>query len=320
MAMGPLEGPIFSHRVSDIPAMVVSSPTPKGSDEGSDAAPSSPGVGSYRRRVHSIQGLGGNENRQDIAHIGSLFPQGEETLEKEITELQYDFFKVRKEWPTEGNQYFIPANDLRRLVKVNTILNQLRSSRPDLPEQELIEMAERACASAYKLFAILVCANKSNKFYEFLEERLCDADLPFGRSSDSGHNGFLCSSRHPHKIIRSMKSWGLYQISNFSRDQWQMLSPIFRRRNEVEHYELLNNHVLPFIEDHEQDPGKFTGFGGYSSVWAVVIHPDHQLLYTSTNPAVSVEHPCVVYELTYIKGHQPSISYQATTLDRGERF
>lgn len=293
--MGPLEGPIFSYRVSDLPEMVISSPTPKGTDEGSDAAPSSPGVGFSRRRVHSVDGLEGNGNGQDIAHMGSLFPQGEDTLEKEIMELQYEFFKVRIEWPKERNQYFIPGNDLRRLVTVNTILNQLRSSRPDLPEHELLQKAERACASAYKLFAILVCANKSNKFYEFLEEGLCDADLPFGRSSDSGHNEYLCSNRYPHRIIRSMKSWGLYQVSNFRRDQWQMLSPIFRRSNEVEHYELLNNHVLPFVEDYEQDPGEFTGFGGFSSVWAVVIHPDHQFLYTSTNPAVSVENTCVIY-------------------------
>jgi hypothetical protein len=285
--MGPGEGPIFSHRVSDIPAMVVSGPTPKGSDEGSDVAPSPPGVGSHRRRVHSVTGSGGNENGQDVEHMGSLFLQGEETLEREIMELQSDFFEVRKEWPKEGNQYFIPADDLRRLVTVNTILNQLRYSRPDIPEQDLGQMAERAWASAYKLFAILVCANKSNKFYEFLDEGVCDADLPFRRSPDSGHNGDLRSSRPPHNIIRSMKSWGLYQVSNFSRDQWQMLSPIFERDNEVKLYELSNNHVLPFIEDHEQDPGEFTGFGGFSSVWAVVMHPAHQFLYTSTNPTVN---------------------------------
>jgi hypothetical protein len=278
--------------------MVVSSPTPKGSDKGSDAPPSSPEASSHRRRVHSVTGAGPNENGQDIAHIGSLFPQGEETLEKEIMQLQEEFFEVRKEWPKEGNQYFIPANDLRRLVTVNIILNQLRSSKPDIPEHELLQMAESACASAYKLFAILVCANKSNKFYEFLEEGLCDADLPFGRSSDLGHGGDLCSSRHPNRIIQSMKSWGLYQISNFSRDQWQMLSPVFRRSNEVEHYELLNNHVLPFIEDHEQDCSKFIDFGGSSSVWAVVIHPDHQFLYTDANPAVGVENTCVMYKLT----------------------
>lgn len=289
MAMGPLDGPIFSHKVSDIPAMVVSSPTPDSTDDGSDASPSSPGTSFHRRRVHSVQGLGETNRGQDIAHTGSLFSQGEEAFDKEITELQYDFFAVRKEWPEEGNQYFIPASDLRRLVTVNTILNQLKASRPDLPEHELREKAEDACKSAYKLFAILVCANKSNKFYEFLDEGLCDADLPFGRSPDSGNNGYLCSSRNPHKIIKSMKCWGLYQISNFSRDQWQMLSPIFRKSNEVEHYGLQNSHVLPFIEDHEQESGKFNRSGGFSSVWAVVMHPDHQFLYTSTNPAVGVE-------------------------------
>jgi hypothetical protein len=242
--------------------------------------------------------VGPHESGQALTHIGSLFPKGEETLEKEIMKLQEDFFEVRKEWPKEGNQYFIPANDLRNLVTVDIILNQLRSSKPDIPEHELKQMAERACESAYKLFAILVCANKSNKFYDFLEEGLCDADLPFGRSSNLGQGGDLCSSRPPNKIIQSMKSWGRYQISNFSRDQWQMLSPVFRRGSEVKHYELLNNHVLPFIEDHKLDSGEFIRFGGSSSVWAVVIHPDHQFLYTNTNPAVGVENTYVMYKLT----------------------
>jgi hypothetical protein len=276
--------PVWSHRT--YPTLIISSATPNASDEASDVTFSSKPSFSHRR-VHSAEPISaGDEVGQVFNSIGGQFP-GEDFSDRDpIAALQSKFFDCRIEWPKEGNQYFIPADDLRELVTVDSILNQLKFSKPDMPGDRLLEMAQSACESAYKLFAILVCANKGGTFYDFLQEGLSDADLPFTRSSDSKPSHNLYSSRPPHKPIQSIRSWGRYQVSNFSRDQWQMLSPIFKQSNQVEHYELLDNQVLPFVEDEERDLAKSDTHGGFGSVWRVVMHPAHQFLHLNTNPGV----------------------------------
>ncbi len=269
-----------------LPTLGVQGATPRATDEASEGLSSA----ASRRRVHSHDysvdpPLTSHELNHDLAAVGDQFahtPADDASSESIIPALQRQFFHARIEWPEDSNQYFIPADDLRRLVTIDCIVDQLRISCPDKSEEELQSMTEKACQSSYKLFAILVCANKSGDFCRFLGQELDDKDLPFLKviGADGKWNGNLRSSRYPDKLIRPMDNWGLYQVSNFSRDQWQMLSPIFKESDGVDHYTLLDNHVLPFIEDNER---REVETGGFGSVWKVVIHPAHQFLYKSSN-------------------------------------
>jgi hypothetical protein len=269
--------------------LIISTATPGATDEASDISLSSE-RSLHHRHIHSVEvTTTGEENEQALAAIGDQF-QVENSIDTDpIRALQSQFWDCQVEWPEGGNQYFIPADDLRRLVTVDSIRNQLKYSKPDLLEDRLLEMAESACKSAFKLYAILVCANRVSHFYNFLQEGLSDDDLPFIRLSGSKKSFELHSSRRPNKPIMSLRSWPLFQVKHFSRDQYQMLAPIFKKSHLVEHYDLLDNQVLPFIEDQVRDLAKSGGVGGFGSVWAVRMHPAHQFLHRDTNPGVGTK-------------------------------
>jgi hypothetical protein len=192
-------------------------------------------------------------------------------------------------------------------------LNPLKCSRTGLLPDQLLRISQDACKSAYKLFAILVCLNKGDSFCSFLQEGLCDEDLPFDLSQDVEMGLNLHSSRTPGKPIQSVRSWEPYQVRGFSRSQWQMLAPIFKKSNQVEHYEFLDNHVLPFVEDYRRD---LPSSGAFATMTTVVIHPAHQFIYRSANPDVGEMRVYVhVVRLTDVVGHQPTPSNQTAIFD-----
>jgi hypothetical protein len=76
------------------------------------------------------------------------------------------------------------------------------------------------------------------------------------------------------------------KVGEFDRIQWVFQAPHFHKQpDEIPHFDLDDNCVMPFVEDHEENP-KFRRAGGYSELWPVRIHPAHQNLLDSTNPRV----------------------------------
>jgi hypothetical protein len=238
--------------------------------------------------------------QQDTLELGGQFDDGhdsdvmdledgEDRLQQTLEERLWD---ARIEWPKGDNRYFIPADVLQSLVTVESIYSELVRCRIKMQRDEILDTSKRIWKAAPRIFAILVCMNKGRCIINFLNEGLEDEDLPFKRSEikeiGAGANNFkLRSRRHDGKRINSMSNWGRSEITTFGRDQWWMLAPIFKEgktnRAKVRHWDLEDNCVLPFIEDTKRTKVKESGF---SSVWGVLIHPAHQLLYKSTNPKV----------------------------------
>jgi hypothetical protein len=206
--------------------------------------------------------------------------------------LEERLWNARIEWPVGGNQYFIPVDDLQRLLTTDSVIRELLRYQPGYLAGDLEDIAEKISRKCIRLFAILVCMDMGMYASSFLQEGLDDKDLPFVRSEieterpGTGHFE-LRSKIHPDCPIRCMSKWSKRQIATFSHEQWSVLAPIFKWEPNIRHYELDDNCVLPFIEDQERT-GK-TGEGGYGSVWGVRIHPAHQqLLDPSTNHQVSL--------------------------------
>lgn len=155
-------------------------------------------------------------------------------------------------------------------------------------ETDLERIASNIVDGAMKLFTILVCQSLGSHIFEFLVEGLDDQDLPFVRFPDNNtasNNFKLRSRKNPDKPIRCMEKWGIAVITAIGRDQWWVLAPIFQGAHEkVRHWELEDNCVLPYIFDEEHT--EKADAGGFSSVWGVRIHHDHQLLHRGTNPKV----------------------------------
>jgi serine/threonine protein kinase len=225
----------------------------------------------------------------------------EEDIQSERT-LRHDLYDARIEWPRNKFSGFIAVEDLRRLITVDSISAELARCNADFGNHERGQkFIEKISQVAWKLFAILVYVEQSHRIIDFLDENIDDTDLPFVRSDENSTSGNfkLCSKKSPRQPIKCMLLWNQRLVNEFGRDQWCMLAPIFEYTDEIEHYELDVNCVLPWIEDFERS-GRAINEGGYSTVWKVAIHPAHQRTKGCVKPKVK----CPVFLKSIIDHHQ----------------
>lgn len=212
----------------------------------------------------SFVGVGGQ-------FTSSETPANSNTLEEKL-------WDSRIEWPPHQMTYFIPLDEMKRLVTLDSILAEL--SRVEFRHDKLARgaLATSISDQALKLFTILTAMSKSECVLEFLEEGLEDRDLPLTpMEQSSSKNKILCSRRKPGVAISCTSNWRRSETEAFLRDQWWTLAPVFTSSNySVRHWELDDRCVLPYVEDGERSQAVM---GGYSSVWRVKIHPAHQRFY-----------------------------------------
>lgn len=201
--------------------------------------------------------------------------------------LRDELCDARIEWPEGSFRYFIAVDDLNQLITADSISAELRSvefSSNEAPK----ELVDKILKFAQNLFAILVCLERGDHIVEFLKEGIDDTDLPFVRSDKTAKPGHfkLCSKKTPDRPIRCMSDWDQTSINDFGRDQWLSLAPIFEYDDDIKHYELDDNCVLPWVEDDERsDRAIESGFG---SVWKIAIHPAHQRIHRTMGPKVQL--------------------------------
>ncbi|TVY93333.1 Cyclin-dependent kinase [Lachnellula willkommii] len=202
-----------------------------------------------------------------------------------VTALCAALFKARHEWPPRMNSFFIPNDELERLLHVDAIMDELATYQlGSMAAQESHRLAQNISNKAPRLFAILVCLGLGDFIPQFMDEGIDDEDLPFGRIDDTERPGWqLGSKSRPNEPIRCMTGWKQFRIISFDREQWYVLAHIFDNNEEgqIPHYDIGNNCILPFVKDEEQ--GDKVKQGGFSTVWEIIIHPAHQKLYRSTD-------------------------------------
>lgn len=195
--------------------------------------------------------------------------------------------EAQLESPKENNQYFIPADELDKLITLASIEQELKGCRSSAVCANIQYHADRILKTAPKLFAILVLCQSAESIINFLDEGLIDNDLPFVRLKKSEPmTDFKLCSRRQQKSIQCMGSWKRRHIQNFSQVQWRVLSPIFPGSPEIRHYKLHDNCVLPFITDKERS-GQ-AKVGGFGTVWEIVVHHAHQFLLKNSNSSVGL--------------------------------
>ncbi len=207
------------------------------------------------------------------------------------------------EWPLEGNHYFLPIDLLENLVTEKTVKEELLHLKIAIEEQKLDSYVRSICTKAKKLFTLLLLQQQEMSIFAFMDEGITDSDLPLTRCylQKSGvlpPTFTLCTNKHSSTGIidhskcgiKAISSWKWNVVRDVCAHQWQVQAPVFEKSSArgapIPHFDLDDNTVLPFIEDHE---GKVvqTKVGGYSHVWGVRIHPAHQKMYQSTDSRVS---------------------------------
>jgi hypothetical protein len=211
-------------------------------------------------------------------------------------ELRHALEECQIESPSEEYKFFIPIDVLDFLLTQEAIEKELQTYSITRGRKDLTSYARDIHTKAKKIFAILLCRNKGDSIFSFIEEGIGDKDLPLGRCDPKnavslGPNNRvlrLCIYGHPGCGLRSMSvesGWSRQDIKDFCRDQWLVQAPVFQQYQNaaIPHYELEDNVTLPFIEEDKRQMKS----GGYSRVWKVKIHAAHQKLYTSNSLNVS---------------------------------
>jgi hypothetical protein len=196
---------------------------------------------------------------------------------------------ARVESPAEQGIFFIPNNELERMITQENIKTELQRILVYENPRDCEKTASSIVHQARKIFATLVLLGRPAFIQPLLDEGLTDEHLPLSRieTTDNVHGSLrfnyslrTCSGRP----VKALRIWESHAIEEFLRVQWMFLAPVFDFGEEIKHYDLPDNCVLPFIEDEERTNAKS---GGYSEVWGVRIHPAHQNLYRITS---SVSH------------------------------
>jgi hypothetical protein len=208
---------------------------------------------------------------------------GDRPCAESTSSLEDALSEARLEWPEGEIRYFLPADAIVALITVESIAEELRLRNAKLPAgQSYHLLATRIARFAPKLFCILVLLRKACCIIEFLEENLDDSDLPFNRDGKTRRSGNfrLCSNLHENQPIKSMSRWPSNWIKDFSREQWSVITPTFKRSDTIQHYNFHNNSVFPYTRDEERNEDQVKE-GGFGRVWEIEIHPAYHSFYTN---------------------------------------
>ena len=215
-------------------------------------------------------------------------------------ELALDLSDERLEWPPKGNTYFIPRSAIHRYVTKEAVRKVLREIFPKWNAASLNHASLRISTEAPRLFTILLLCGRNqtfcSKIEDFLDNDITDEKLPLARIYPPGSIHYTlgtndhkeCERNHEGNCeIEMLSSWRRNHIEDLCRDQWLVLAPVFTSYdNYVQHYDLDESTIFPYIKDQKNDRGAIK-IGGYSRVWGVKMHPAHQFLLPSTDSSVS---------------------------------
>jgi serine/threonine protein kinase len=209
---------------------------------------------------------------------------------------------------------FVPKDELSRLITEESVaeelikfreqtqrtIDEIQTCAHQICSEELVpnnkpcnnEEMEGCLRTYRKIFAILVLIEKTTSIFLFLHHQVSDLDLPLVLVKDPEEPGLKRLQRRPDADgkpsteIPIFETWSPWQMSSFEDSQWRFLAPFFSRGgyNDVKHFPLRENHILPFIPFNGISTATTKdsviekidcGEGGYGKVMMVRIHPAH---------------------------------------------
>jgi hypothetical protein len=201
------------------------------------------------------------------------------------------------EWPAKTHSYFIPIDKINVLEDSTLVRVELRRLFPDLRDDRVDHYVKVICTEAKRIFAIILSSSREiqREIRTFIDEGIRDVDLPLVRVNKKGSTAYTLATKdhdecfeegHLKCGIKAVAQWVRSDIQNLCRDQWLAQAPVFGKGDkEIPHYTFDKAVVLPFTEDEENEEGAMRE-GGYSEVWGVRIHPEHQTVLKITDSSV----------------------------------
>ena len=139
---------------------------------------------------------------------------------------------------------------------------------------DLMGNHEQRGKSFRKVFATLLLIDRPGTIRKFIDEGVCDADLPLRKLEAPGKNAktfSLCRKGAPGVSLSCFEGWKRTTLVQFERYQWKLLAPFFSRGEEdkAKHYNFQDEVILPFTYQ------KHIHGGVHGEVFKVQIHPEH---------------------------------------------
>ncbi|KAH8788977.1 kinase-like domain-containing protein [Diaporthe sp. PMI_573] len=204
---------------------------------------------------------------------------------------------------------FLPFSRMENILTYDAILKELQIHYQDWTPEDLqslaheifdeIKLPDSNLTTRRKIFGTLVRINKAAWITQFIEEGLCDSDLPFYfPSSNEPYQSVVRITNEGNRVsiqCFTVPRWKPLERELFEQYQWEFQAPFFQvtptkgQRKRPIHYALRDNSILPFTEDFEGEGTGSMYSGGYSEVWRVRIHPAHHSHPSSDNPYFAVK-------------------------------
>lgn len=206
---------------------------------------------------------------------------------------------------SEGNyRTYVPLNDIDGIVTKETVdadLSRWRNSKdryirmvrklgpvPHVPIESpkthkrirsdpFLMPAKRNVKTYRLIFAILSFIGRPSHIWNFVEEEVCDADLPLRKVEEKDRFYLRRQARHDSPL-RCLRNRSL--TVEFEETQWIMLAPHFCRSQITDISRLSGKTNVPQLALRPKQPLPFMKWkriciGGFSRVYKAKIHPKH---------------------------------------------
>lgn len=194
---------------------------------------------------------------------------------------------------------FIPEGQLKSLVKQSSVEFELQRflskrrlfKKRSVEAQSIQYLAKKICPEESeplpsgeennaqvatprtyrKVFVILLFIKKEHKIESFVNEEICDQDLPLVQQRNSSQ---LARKAQPDAPLQCFVGWKKSRIDQFEECQWTVLAPVFINSDgsSFAHQELDSREILPFTTWQHVAGGK-SGI-----VYKTKIHGEHHEL------------------------------------------
>ncbi|KAJ3538688.1 hypothetical protein NM208_g5802 [Fusarium decemcellulare] len=246
-----------------------------------------------KSKTSEITELGNSLYRARIA--AQIPPPDQVVYRKAEGRLQRRLCKAVVQTGIKGERRgFLPNSDLERLINETSVTKELckRSFRKlwhSSSQTDIEARARQICGISHrsttpndnrgpgtrsfkKIFAILLLIDRKSKIMNFVNEGVCDTDLPLHKVDLNKRKHFRLARKDRDATLNCFLGWKRNETVQFEEKQWTFLAPFFARGNEnsLVRYNVPNDAILPFtsytpIESH----------GGLNKVFKAQIHPSH---------------------------------------------
>jgi hypothetical protein len=178
--------------------------------------------------------------------------------------------RARVPYHRHAHDYFVPICKQKSLITVESIKQDILEGGDNIELAEIEDVAAKVYNTAPKMFAALAYMKKGHEICALLRDGISDKDIPL--SVGKNEEGDFTLERVSQVPIKTFERWNDDEKETFDRIQWWMMAPVFKSK---EHYDLDESTILPFIPFEGNEETEKKKEGGYSEVYARLIHSSH---------------------------------------------